>query len=117
MSDLDIPRSEGGANSTLSALQAEVQALRGLLLGVVTVLIILSASVNLFLLRQASMARGQLAENQKSIDDYDHHLLPNVQDFWGKLNAFAKSNPDLAPILGKYNFQGATPAPAAPGQK
>ena len=120
MSDLETPRSEAGATSSVSALQQEVQALRGLLLGVVTVLIILSGSVNLVLLRQASMARGQLAENQKNIDEYKNHLRPNVLDFWTKLNAFAKTNPDLAQILGKYNFQGPnanTAAPAVPGQK
>jgi len=102
-----------GNDTAISELQAEVQALRSFVLGMLVVVIVLSGAVNLFFLRQASLVNGQLAlqqqENKQNVEEFAARTGPAIATFWTKVNEFAKTNPDIGQLLSKYNFVGTPP--------
>jgi hypothetical protein len=87
---------------SLESLQRAYQSLRTLLDILTVALVILSGSLNIFLLRQVSMVRNEIEERRRFIADYERNNVPIMNDFVLKLQAFAKTNPDFAPILAKY---------------
>jgi hypothetical protein len=98
----------------LRALQEEVQSLRNIFIGALVVMIMLSGALNIFLLRQASIAGGQVAESQRFINEFQTQNVPVALDFWAKLQDYTKSHPDFKPILDKYaTFMQTPKAPGA----
>ena len=87
---------------SLESLQRAYQSLRTLLDILTVALVILNGSLNIFLLRQVSMVRNEIEERSKFIVDYERSNVPIMNDFVLKLQVFAKTNPDFAPILAKY---------------
>ena len=87
---------------SLESLQRAYQSLRTLLDILTVALVILSGSLNIFLLRQVSMVRNEIEERSKFIAEYERNNVPIMNDFVLKLQSFAKMNPDFAPILAKY---------------
>jgi len=87
---------------SLESLQRAYQSLRTLLDILTVALVILSGSLNIFLLRQVSMVRNEIEERQKFIVDYERNNVPIMNDFVLKLQSFVRTNPDFAPILAKY---------------
>lgn len=100
--------------STIEELQQEVRALRTFFLATLAVLILLSGSLNLFILRQVSIASKQVEENQKFVDDYNKVSAPLITDFLNKLTAASKTNTDIGRLLAKYNVHQALAKPGAP---
>src|SRR3954466_2111390 len=105
--------------NTVETLQAEVRSLRTLILSVLVVVILLSGSVNIFLLRQYLLVHNQMKEGQKISVDFDSKITPLSRDFWFRLVEYSKTHPDFNPIIAKYSqFIVATPpANAAPAPK
>jgi hypothetical protein len=106
-------------DTTVETLQAELNSLRTLLLSVLVVVILLSGSVNIFLLRQYILVHTQMKESQKIAEEFDTKLTPVSRDFWLRLVEYSKTHPDFNPIIAKYNqFIVTTPPPnAAPAPK
>src|SRR4051794_11987387 len=90
------------SDNTVAALREEVQSLRTLFVGALLVLIILSGSLNIFLMRQASIASNQAGESQKNLDEFNTVSVPMARELWGRLNEFSKTHPDVNPIITKY---------------
>lgn len=101
---MDLPErpSDSAPPSTVEELQQAYRSLRMLLNGVLVILLILTGSFALYLLREVSFLRGQMREYSQFVANYDRNSKPVMQDFLNKLQAFAKANPDFAAILAKY---------------
>lgn len=115
-------QSNSNSTAALQELQQEVQSLRSFVMSVVVIVIVLSGAVNFYLLRQASLVTAQLAiqteENKRNVEEFTTQTGPALAGLWKSVNDYAKANPDLQPLLAKYNFQGTLPSapPAsAPG--
>jgi len=101
-------------------LQAQYDALRHLVTSILILLVVISGTFNICLLRlfrtstrELAGLRAQaaplMADNQKS--------GPLMDDFLNKITEYGRTHADFAPILAKYNLRpaGATGAlPAAP---
>jgi hypothetical protein len=103
---------------SLESLQQAYQSLRTLLEVLIVVMVVLSGSLNIFLLRQVSLVRREVEDRERFITDYEHNSLPLMNDFVLKLQAFAKTNSDFVPILAKYwRPTNAPPVPQSPPAK
>jgi hypothetical protein len=105
-----------------SDLQAQVDSLRHLVISVLVLVIVVSGTFNLYLLRQVKYARVDLAgvrpQATQMIAEYNRVNAPLMQDFLKKITDYGKTHPDFAPILTKYGVRataitGAPPATAA----
>jgi hypothetical protein len=81
------------------------------------VLIILSGAINLYLLRQFTVLRKEVATIEPQVTqlvaDYQRVTVPLVNTFLKQLSDYAQTHPDFRPVLAKYNIQGA-PTGAVP---
>ena len=110
---LDAP-----SEPVLTELQGEVQSLKRLVSVVVALLIMVTFSVDVYLMRQVTTVNRELAGAQNVIDDFTRRVAPLAVEFWNKLNEYGRSHPDFAPVLAKYtNFVQITPVPAAAPKK
>ena len=96
--------------TTIHALEEEVQSLRTLFICTLLVLIVLSAALNIFLLRQASLVGTQAAEQQKAVDQYNNVNAPVAREMWVQLLKYAEKHPD---IIAKYSPYLGMPAPSS----
>lgn len=89
-------------------LQQQVESLRSLLIGALMALFLLSVAVNLFLYRQDSLVRKELAAvragSRNLLADFEANKQPLIQRFISKLQEYAKAHPDFQPVLRKYNI-------------
>ena len=111
-------------------LQAQYDALRHLVTSILILLVVISGTFNICLLRlfrtstrELAGLRAQaaplMADNQKS--------GPLMDDFVNKITEYGRTHPDFAPILAKYNIKpvaatgvpatARTPTPAAKPKK
>lgn len=109
------------AKPELSELRAQYESLRSLVVSLLVLLLIISGTFNLYLLREVKYSRDDLAALRPRISrlvaDYDRVTAPLIKNFVTQLQEFGKKNPDFTPILAKYHLTpGSTPntAPAAP---
>lgn len=107
------------ANSTEASLQElrrSVDSLRGLLNLALLLVIVLATGLNIFLYRQVTLGRRQVADTNETLSNYEKTMRPSVHEFVARLQAFAKANPDFAPVMARH-FPAAPvvpPPPAAP---
>jgi hypothetical protein len=88
--------------------------LRLLLLAVLASLLLMCGGLGLFFLHQSSIMKGQVAQGRALLKDYEANGAVKVAWFTTNLQNFARSNPDLNPILAKYGLLPGAAAPAAP---
>jgi len=100
---------------TIEELQQQVRTLQTFLIATLAVLVLLSGSLNLFVLRQVSMVSKQSEETQKFVTDYETASVPVITEFLNKLTAASKTNADVARLLTKYNIQQTVAKPGTPG--
>ncbi len=104
------------SSSPSGNIQQQVDSLRKLFTITLVVLCVLSGAVNLYLLRQVVTVRKALTSEQARIDQFTKNELPNIDKFKGSLQAFAKTHPDLNPILARYNLAPTTNSMFAPAK-
>jgi hypothetical protein len=94
--------------ASVTALERECATLRKLLVATLFFLLLLSGSVNLYLLRQMISARKDLAELRPRVEqrlaDYQKNEEPAINAFIANLRAFAVAHPDFAPVLANYRI-------------
>jgi|ERR1051325_1349850 hypothetical protein len=109
---------------SLGELQAQFESLRGLIVSMLILLVVLAGVFDLYLLRQVQFTRGELKavrpQATQMIADYSRNFEPGMKDFIRKLQEFARTHPDFAPVLAKYGIKPAqtpvlSPATTAPG--
>ena len=98
-------------------LQAQFDALRHLVTSILILLIVISGTFNIYLLRQWRTVSKELAQIQPQaaqlILDYQKSG-PLMDDFVNKITEYGRTHSDFAPIMVKYNLRpaAATSAPA-----
>jgi hypothetical protein len=104
-------------------LQAQFDQLRQLITSVLILVIVISGTLNIYLLRQWQSSRKDLAavrpQASQMITDYTKVRGPAMGEFVNKLAEYARSHADFVPILAKYNIRpaGVSNAPAAAAPK
>ena len=86
----------------MESLQRAYQGLRTLMDTILMILLVLTWSVNIFLLKQLSMVRNEVEERQRFIVEYEKNTVPLMSEFLTRLQGFTKTNPDFTNILHKY---------------
>ncbi|HEU5072374.1 MAG TPA: hypothetical protein VFV96_18390 [Verrucomicrobiae bacterium] len=98
-------------------LKETCATLRHQLNSVLILLLVVSATMTIFFLRQVSLARKDIESMRPVITGYQTNTGPAIQEFTRKLQEYAKTHPDVVPILVKYgvvqvgNPSAATTAP------
>jgi len=99
-------------------LQAQYDALRHLVVSILILVIVISGTLNIYLLRQWRTTSKDLVgirqQAAQMFADYQKMSGPYT-DFLKKVTEYGRTHPDFVPILAKYNLKpaGATSAPAA----
>jgi hypothetical protein len=75
---------------------------------ILVALLLMTVGLGIFFLRQATGLQKQVAQSQKFIAEYNQNIAGPGTRLIVNLQAFAKSNPDFAPILAKYQLGGVT---------
>ena len=105
------PPAEPDVVRELEELRCTQQSLVMLVRVALVGLIIFSVSVFLLLNRQVSSLRGEVDKRRpmvKNAAEVMDQTQPQVMEFFRRLQIFAQTNPDLAPVLAKYSI--ASPA-------
>ena len=93
-------------------------SLRQLVVSMLVLLIVISGTLNVFLLRQARTSRQELEAFRPQVNgitaQYEKNVGPAMDEFVRKLAGFGKTHPDFAPIINHYLPGTPGPAPAAP---
>ena len=120
------------AQPNTNDLQAQCDALRHLIVSILILVIVISGTLNIYLLRQWRTASKDLAvirpQATQMIAEYQRVSAPLMTDFVKKITEYGRTHPDFAPVLIKYGFKpggttGTAPAttppqqPAAPSKK
>ena len=79
---------------------------------ILVALLLMTLGLGKFFYRQATGLQKQNAAAKKYLADYNQNIAGPGTRFLGNLQAFAKGNPDFAPIIAKYNLGGAPLAEA-----
>jgi hypothetical protein len=100
-------------------LQAQYDALRHLVLSTLILVLVISGTLNIYLLRQWRSTTKDLAgirpQAAQMIADYQKVSGPLMTDFIKKITDYGQTHPDFAPILAKYGLKATSPtgAPSA----
>jgi hypothetical protein len=119
LSDVSLSGGLRDSEPTIQELRQAYDSLRHLVISVLVLMVVVSGTLNLFLLRQAKYARADLAAIKPQVTqlvaDYNKNKAPIIQDFARKLVDFGEKHPDFMPILQKYGItrQSTTGAPPA----
>ena len=111
--------SRTGESAALQTLRDEVRTLRSLFSAATMALILLSFAINAYLYYQDRILRRELDTAKKMAQEFETVRRPMISMFVARLQDFARSHPDINPILDKYGIRPATapPAPATPPVK
>jgi glutamate/tyrosine decarboxylase-like PLP-dependent enzyme len=101
-----------GDSSALQTLQNEVRTLRSLFSAATMALLLLSFGINAYLYYQDRILRQELAAAKKMAQEFETVRRPIVSSFITRLQDFARSHPDINPILDKYGIRPDASAPA-----
>jgi hypothetical protein len=97
-------------------LRAQYESLRHLIVSVLILLIVVSGTFNIYLLRQFRYAgkdlEGFKPYAQETMMNYQKGDGPAVENFLGRIVDYGRTHPDFAPILKKYRIN---PGPATGG--
>jgi len=109
-------------------LPAKVESLQNLVVSVLILGIVISGTLNIYLLRQWRFSKADLANigprAAQVISEYQKGDGPKMDEFIKKITDFGRTHPDFVPVLAKYGIKptsaqatgtasNATPAPAA----
>jgi len=101
-----------GDSSALQTLQNEVRTLRSLFSAATMALLLLSFGINAFLYYQDRIVRKELNAAKKMAQEFETVRRPMISMFVARLQDFARSHPDINPILDKYGIRPAASASA-----
>ena len=104
---MENPESTTQVQAELSELREQYEALRHLVFSALVLLMIISGSLNLYLLRQWRFTKTDLANVRPQaaamINDYNKSV-GTLQEFLKKMSEYSRTHPDFAPIAAKYHL-------------
>ena len=107
-----------GESEALQSLRDEVRTLRSLVSAAAMALLLLSFGINGYLYYQDRIQRKELDTARKMAREFETVKRPMVNAFITRLQDFARSHPDILPILDKYGIKpAAAVAPASSPEK
>jgi hypothetical protein len=97
-------------------LQGQYEALRHLVVSMLILVVVISGTLNIYLLRQWRSTSKDLAairpQAAQMINEYQKVSGPRMTEFIKKITEYGRTHPDFAPILTKYGIKpNATGAP------
>src|SRR5437879_5135779 len=117
---MDNPELKNPTLPEASPLQAQLEDLRHLVTSVLILLIVVSGTLSVFLLRHWTQTRRDLAayriEASPFIEAYNKQAGPQMDAFIEKLKEYSRTNQNVAQMLARYGIvptaSAAAPAPA-----
>jgi hypothetical protein len=95
-----------------SDLQGQYEALRHLVVSILILVVVISGTFNIYLLRQWRSTSKDLAgirpQAAQMIAEYQKVSGPLMTDFIKRITEFGRTHPDFAPVLAKYGLKPAT---------
>jgi hypothetical protein len=110
------------AQPDVSQLQEQCDALRHLVVSLMVLLLVVSGTLNIYLMRQWRFAQTDLRNAKQVIASVNANAAA-INDFVNKLGEYGRTHPEFGPILTKYGVKANTPsgpagaAPTAPPRK
>jgi hypothetical protein len=99
-------------------LQAQCDGLRHLVTSTLILVIVISGTFNIYLLRQWRTTSKDLAgirpQAAQMVAEYQKVSGPLMNDFVTKITEYGRTHPDFAPILAKYNLKPAVATSVPP---
>src|SRR5436309_1800052 len=91
-----------------SDLRAQYESLRHLVVSILILLVVVSGTLNIFLLREFRNAGRDLESfkptAQEFMMNYQRGDGPSVENFLVRIVDYGRTHPDFAPILKKYHI-------------
>jgi hypothetical protein len=85
-------------------LQAEVDSLRHLMVSLLVLLIVISGTLNVYLLRQWRSSQTELKTLRGMVDQYNKEDLPQITNFVAKLTEYGQTHTNFVVILKRYGL-------------
>jgi hypothetical protein len=102
-------------------VQAQFEALRHLVTSILILVVVISGTLNIYLLRQWRSTTKDLTairpQATQMIAEYQKVSGPLMNDFVKKISEYGRTHPDFTPVLAKYGIKpvaATSAAPAAP---
>jgi hypothetical protein len=109
---MDNLENKSSIQTDATDLQAEFDALRHLVVSILILLIVVSGTFSLYLLRQWRTSSKDLAIMRQQagpmIEIYQKQEVPYMQEIVKKLTDYGQTHPDYRSVLGRYIKSGAT---------
>ena len=123
---MDTLENKTPAQNEVSELREQVESLRHLVGSMLILLVVVSGTFNIYLLRQWKTSKNDLQALKPQaaglISTYQKNEQPAVENFIKKMLEYGQTHPDFVPILNKYQIKAtqppsgvASPVPAVPG--
>ena len=118
MNDLE---NQSPARNDLAELHAQYDALRQLVNTILILLVIVSGTLTIFLLREYKAVHKEVVavrpQYTEAVARFEQ-MKPKMEDFERRITEFARTHPEFAAIIAKYApRRPAAAAPAAPTKK
>jgi hypothetical protein len=106
----------------VAELQEQCDSLRHLVVSLLVLMLVVSGTLTIFLVRQWRFTRNDLVALRSQLNpqinqviaDYTRNKAPAINDFLHKLGDYSKTHPDFAPIAAKYGIKPNSPTSAIP---
>ena len=102
---------ENPASTDSEDLKEACAILRHQLNSVLILLLVVSATMTIFFWRQVNLTSKEKEALRSQVTDYQSNAVPALQEFTHKLQEYARTHPDVMPILTKYGAIQPAPAP------
>ncbi|HVV00700.1 MAG TPA: hypothetical protein VHH88_05015 [Verrucomicrobiae bacterium] len=115
----EFSNKDAGVEVGESALQDQVNSLRQLVVSLLILLLIVSGTFNIYLLRQYRSTSKDLTAYRpfaaNVVNSYQKGDGPAAEAFVRNISEYGRTHPDFEKILAKYGIKlGSVPAPVAP---
>ena len=115
---METPEIKTPPAGEVSQLQEKFEALHHLLVSVLILVLVVSGTLSIYLLRQWRLTSKDLAAYQpdavRFIDDFKKERAPRMEAFLEKLKEYGQANPNFVPILTKYGLSSNSPGSVPP---
>jgi hypothetical protein len=114
---MDNLENKPSGQSDIADLQEQCASLRHLLVSVLVLLLVVSGTLTIFLLRQWRFTQSDLNTARPQIAQMTTNYVSanaSMSDFLKKLTDYGKTHPDFAPILAKYGVKPNAPTSSVP---
>jgi len=113
---MDNPPNPASSESEASELRAQYHQLQQLVSSILLVLIVISGTLTVFLLRQWRFVKTELdavtPQAAQLLTNYSNNFALS-QDFAKKLAEYGRTHPDFSPIVNRYRLDALLPKPGA----